>query len=116
MGFGRGHLLDEPIPGFDCTCGVYGAKTIGVIVDGVLPLREGPFVIGIVLLWGRVVEHELGYRAAMASVGAFYRPIGSSETDRVTSESAQLAADVFDVPCIPCLPWKPWPSDSDDAA
>jgi hypothetical protein len=46
-------------PHADCTCGLHGTH-------GVDRLRRTkcPAVLGRVALWGRVIEHELGYRAA----------------------------------------------------
>ena len=112
-----GHPLDEAVPGYDCSCGVYAAKTIGVLVDGILPCCAGrPTVVGVVRLWGRIIEHESGYRAAMAAVEALYRPIGRTDADRAAAEIAERAADAFRVPCIPCLPWRPDPMHRDEAA
>jgi hypothetical protein len=53
----RGHHA----PGIDCTCGIHATHTTD-------PLRHtrDPAVLGTVALWGRVVEHELGYRAELA--------------------------------------------------
>jgi hypothetical protein len=50
----RGHR----VPGPDCTCGIHATHTAD-------PLRRtrDPAVLGTVALWGRVLEHELGYRA-----------------------------------------------------
>jgi hypothetical protein len=50
----RGH----DVPGADCTCGIHATHTTD-------PLRRtrDPAVLGRVSLWGRVLEHELGYRA-----------------------------------------------------
>ncbi len=50
----RRHLA----PGIDCTCGIHATHEPD-------PLRRtrDPAVLGTVALWGRVVEHELGYRA-----------------------------------------------------
>jgi hypothetical protein len=48
-------------PAADCTCGLHGSKAIPL-----LKRTRGPSVIGRAALWGRVVEHELGYRAEFA--------------------------------------------------
>jgi hypothetical protein len=52
----RGH----GVPGDDCTCGIHATHTAD-------PLRRtrDPAVLGTVALWGRVLEHELGYRAEL---------------------------------------------------
>jgi hypothetical protein len=53
----------EP-PGWDCPCGIYAIKD-----RGLLPLpRRGCVIIGKVMLSGRVVEHEDGYRASQARI------------------------------------------------
>jgi hypothetical protein len=53
---GRGH----DVPGPACTCGIHATHTTD-------PLRRtrDPAVLGTVALWGRVLEHELGYRAEL---------------------------------------------------
>lgn len=49
------------VPGLDCTCGWYATH-------GHETLRHSrdPAVLGTVALWGRIVEHELGFRAEFA--------------------------------------------------
>jgi hypothetical protein len=51
----RGHA----VPGLDCTCGIHATHTTD-------PLRRtrDPAALGTVALWGRVLEHAHGYRAA----------------------------------------------------
>lgn len=46
------------VPGIDCTCGIHATTSTG-------PLRRtrDPAAIGTVALWGRVLEHEHGFRA-----------------------------------------------------
>jgi len=59
------------VPEQDCTCGVYAAKSLE-------HLRETGYttfgVYGEVHLWGRVVEHELGWRAQFAYPKALFLP------------------------------------------
>ena len=52
---GRGHA----VPGLSCTCGVHATRDLDT-----LRRTRDPSAIGTVALWGRVVEHELGFRAA----------------------------------------------------
>jgi hypothetical protein len=54
---GRLHVA----PNVDCTCGLYGTHGADI-----LRRTKAPAVLGRVALWGRVVEHELGYRAQFA--------------------------------------------------
>lgn len=51
----------HPVPGMDCTCGLHAMRDPD-------PLRRArsPAVIGTTALWGRVVEHEHGYRGEFA--------------------------------------------------
>jgi hypothetical protein len=49
----------HPAPDPTCTCGVHASKSIVT-----LQRVRGPVVLGTVALWGRVIEHELGYRAS----------------------------------------------------
>lgn len=50
-------------PARDCGCGLHAAKDPRLLPT----VRDGPVsVVGTVGLWGRVIEHEHGYRAALA--------------------------------------------------
>jgi preprotein translocase subunit YajC len=56
-------------PYFNCTCGVYAARTI----EHLHQCGYGKFgVHGEVFLWGRVVEHERGWRAEFAYPKTFF--------------------------------------------
>ncbi|MGZ5129181.1 MAG: hypothetical protein ACXWZU_04970 [Actinomycetota bacterium] len=48
-------------PAVSCTCGLHASQTLDI-----LRRTKCPAVLGRVALWGRVVEHELGYRARFA--------------------------------------------------
>jgi hypothetical protein len=52
----RGPLHEAPQ--LDCTCGLHGTHDLAV-----LRRTRCPAVLGRVALWGRVIEHELGFRA-----------------------------------------------------
>jgi hypothetical protein len=52
----HGHV----VPGVSCTCGVHATRH-----PGLLRRARDPGAIGTVALWGRVVEHELGFRASL---------------------------------------------------
>jgi hypothetical protein len=45
-------------PEIDCTCGLHGTHE-----PDLLRRTKSPSVLGRVALWGRVIEHELGFRA-----------------------------------------------------
>lgn len=53
----RSHVLPE----LECTCGLHAVTN----ADALRRTRD-PAVLGTVALWGRVIEHEDGYRAALA--------------------------------------------------
>jgi hypothetical protein len=55
------HVAPDP----DCSCGIYGATSLEVF-DRPRPAWAPPTVVGTVALWGRVIEHERGWRAAFA--------------------------------------------------
>lgn len=46
------------VPGFGCRCGLHATHTLDL-----LRRTRDPAVLGSVALWGRIVEHEHGYRA-----------------------------------------------------
>jgi hypothetical protein len=48
-------------PDFACSCGLHGTHSTDA-----LRRTKNPTVLGTVALWGRVIEHELGYRAEFA--------------------------------------------------
>ena len=58
---------DRPAPALDCTCGIYATHALR---DPGSAWRSGPqyarHVVGAVVLWGHVVEHEWGYRGQHA--------------------------------------------------
>lgn len=64
---GSGSLHAEPSPVWGCRCGYYAMKTL----EGTLLHRNASLAFAvIVLLWGKVIECEEGYRAQ------YMRPIG----------------------------------------
>jgi hypothetical protein len=76
---GNGLLVERReehrVPAGDCTCGIYAARepaTVWTYLRG----RDEPDtvarVVGRVLLWGRAVEHEDGWRAERAYPLDFY--------------------------------------------
>ena len=79
-----------PAPAFDCSCGIYATRNLR---DPGRVWRSGPqyanHVVGAVTLWGRVVEHEWGYRAEHA------RPVALLEGFGV-----QTVADAYRVPVL----------------
>jgi hypothetical protein len=79
VGRARAAHLSHDVPEFNCTCGIYGSKSLD-------HLRKTQFwqygsVHGEVRLWGKVVQHENGCRAEFAYPQTLYL---SSDTMPVT--------------------------------
>lgn len=85
------HKAPDP----DCACGVYAYKC-SVPVEH----SDTPFVVGEVNLWGRVIEHEDGYRAQFAYPRRLYVVDGGTEGQRIAN-ALTLAYGV------PCEVWSP---------
>lgn len=56
---------EDPVPGQECTCGIYATTNLDVISEYVS--KEAP-VVGVVEMGGRVIPATQGYRAAYARV------------------------------------------------
>lgn len=54
---------DHDAPHFDCACGLYGYKSVKCLEQTFHTYSKGDCVLGRVALWGKIVEHEDGYRA-----------------------------------------------------
>jgi len=72
----RGPGVPHDSPG--CRCGVYAFKEAGALLGQRWGASSAPLVHGLVVLTGKVVEHERGYRAQRAEVqaAAVLRPNG----------------------------------------
>ncbi len=53
----------SPVPG--CTCGIYASSSLRNLVTST-PSMPAVSAVGTVALWGRVIEHERGWRAEFA--------------------------------------------------
>jgi hypothetical protein len=51
----------HPVPAADCVCGLHATDD-----EGRLRRTRTPGVVGTVAMWGRVVQHDRGYRAELA--------------------------------------------------
>jgi hypothetical protein len=59
----------HPAPASDCTCGIYAARepaAVWTYLRGRDEVDTVARVLGRVLLWGRLVEHDCGWRAERA--------------------------------------------------
>ena len=61
LGKGKNHEAPDPA----CSCGIYAARSLEIF-ERPRPAWPPPPVVGTVSLWGRVVEHEFGWRARFA--------------------------------------------------
>jgi hypothetical protein len=84
-------LDDQAVPHWECFCGVHAFRDPRHLKSwrGGAPRRGGTRVTGAVALWGRIIEHELGFRAQYA------RPVALIE-----SYYAQRVADVYGLPVL----------------
>jgi hypothetical protein len=64
--------VTHPAPTWDCQCGIYGLSHLDGDELDTSPQASprgpdrGVTVLGVVLLWGRVIQHKHGYRAEYA--------------------------------------------------
>lgn len=66
-------------PGYGYGCGIYGYKTLNSLVQSGIELRDSHLVFGEVSLWGRIYEHERGYRAQYAYPKRFIALVNTRE-------------------------------------
>lgn len=52
-------------PGLECSCGLYAAHAPEALAQAGIGAHNAA-VVGRVAMWGRVIEHELGFRSQMA--------------------------------------------------
>ena len=91
----------EP-PSERCTCGVYAAA-LDTIADYLedppgMGVEAVPRVLGLVSLWGSVVECEHGWRASHAYPAAIYVPSFSSAAGDPAPEEIAAALAAYHVP------------------
>ena len=63
----------HPAPSTECSCGIYAHRSRGAALAHA---RAAPgSIVGEVELWGRVIEHEHGYRSEYARIRALWVPV-----------------------------------------
>ena len=60
------------VPNEACSCGIYGAKSLDELVNEYKLSIGDHTILGKVALWGKIIEHERGYRAEFAYPLGFY--------------------------------------------
>jgi len=83
----------HPAPWAGCSCGIYATRTPDEALAHLeVPSRERqPQAIGRVLLWGDVIEGDLGWRASLATPEILYLPM------RDPAERTRLEAFAWDL-------------------
>jgi hypothetical protein len=101
----RAERPTHPAPSWGCQCGVYGFARLDMDelerspqVAGRDPDR-GVTALGVVLLWGRVIQHELGYRAEYARPLTLLRLPPELHTQR-SGELLDAVASRYAVPLV----------------
>jgi len=83
------------IPGEDCSCGIYSLKSPEPdLVD------YWPFIIGQVLIWGKVIEGEIGYRSSHAMVSLFLIP----PVEELSKEQLERLSVRYNAPLVKAKP------------
>lgn len=85
---------DDPVPGQECSCGIYATTDLDIISSYLTPSAP---VLGVVELGGRVIPATQGYRAAYARVAAVLLI-----DDAITEPHPVLrrVADAYRVPAV----------------
>jgi hypothetical protein len=60
------HHAEDEVPGADCMCGLYAASTLRALARAGVLANRHVGAVGSIEMWGRVVEHGRGARAALA--------------------------------------------------
>ena len=92
------HAADHFAPLTGCKCGIYGAASIDTLMSYIgFPYRQDtrPRVVGVVSLWGKIVEHEQGWRASHAYPLHLWLPILGPSGQRIP-QWEQIAVDLAD--------------------
>lgn len=75
----KGRRKSHEVPGDDCSCGLYAAKTLEHLLDHMgyagYDIETGSIrVVGKVKMWGKVIEGTQGWRAEFGYPERFYVP------------------------------------------
>lgn len=95
VGFGESPPSDHDAPHFDCTCGLYGYKSVKCLEQTFPAFYKGNCVLGRVALWGRITEHTDGYRAEYGYPQVLYTPATDVATVQFDNGSAVTVKDTL---------------------
>lgn len=84
------------VPAWECRCGFYAYKSEAALAaSDYTDMGNDPTVCGRVALWGRVIDHDLGYRAQHAYPQVLYLR-GDQRDDLI-----RRIADCYAIECLP---------------
>ena len=87
--------LPEHQPPYDeCTCGIYALNSF--LTEGEIRPWQSDAIVGVVLLWGHVLEGDRGYRAQYAKVVALW--MDSENPERI--DLITQMAEMYKVPIV----------------
>jgi hypothetical protein len=104
----------KPMPQSDCTCGIYAKKEMdysfyhvnktihGTAADpaGLYPDSHAYNILGLVWLWGNIIEGEDGYRAEFAYPASLV-VVNDEHEDRIRGMAAN-----YGIPCVKLTWWE----------
>lgn len=96
----------RPCPTLNCTCGIYAGSLLSEVRQVSYARSHLHLAFGIVQGWGRVVEHERGWRAEYARPVALLRPVARLRSTRFHPRSRrrlrelEALAEIYAVPVI----------------
>lgn len=82
MGATCPHHDPDDVPGADCMCGLYAASTLRALARAGVLANRHVGAVGSIEMWGRVVEHSRGTRAALAYPSRLRLVCGSCLAER----------------------------------
>ncbi|MGD9696224.1 MAG: hypothetical protein AB7V42_11260 [Thermoleophilia bacterium] len=98
----RGRLERHSAPSEGCVCGIYAARepeaALRHLEATLTSLPRWPAVLGLVALWGKVIESELGWRAERGYPLTLFSAPGWKPID---IERGAAALEQYDVPLKP---------------
>lgn len=102
------HLKNKrrPIPDENCSCGYHATKTIPDYGDlaHLAANNDDNYVLGKIAMWGRIIEHDEGYRAEFAYPQVLYYPFHSNPNN-IKSRIIRNCASVYGCDVAP------WPTE-----
>jgi hypothetical protein len=93
-------------PALDCRCGIYAGTVLSEVRQVSYARSHLHLVFGIVQGWGRVIEHECGWRAeyaqpvALLRPGPHFRPTRLRPRSRRRARGVEALAEAYNVPLI----------------